>query len=67
MICDGISSSFMARTGSIQNISEPFDSKIPDVVELKDFFFRAKRFNLTGNTRPSMMFLTAKYKNLRQL
>ena len=67
MICDGISSSFMARTSSIQNISEPFDPKIPDVVELKDFFFRAKRFNLTAGTQPSMMFLTAKYKNLYQL
>ena len=67
MICDGISSSFMARTTSILNISEAFDSKMPDVVVLKDFFFRAKTHNLTTGTRPGMMFLINDFKSLHQL
>ena len=67
MICDGISSSFMARTHSIQNISGAFDSKMPDVVVLKDFFFRAKNYNLTAGTRPSMMFLIPEFRSLHQL
>ena len=67
MICDGISSSFLARTRSIQNISEMFDSKMPDVVVLKDFFFRAKNYNLTAGTRPSMMFLIPEFRSLHQL
>lgn len=67
MICDGISSSFMARTGSIQNISEAFDPKMPDVVVLKDFFLRAESYNLTAGTRPSMMFLIGEFKTLYQL
>ena len=67
MICNGISSSFMARTTSILNISEAFDSKMPDVVVLKDFFFRAKNHNLTTGTRPGMMFLINEFKSLHQL
>ena len=67
MICDGISSSFMARTTSILNISEAFDSKMPDVVVLKDFFFRAKSYKITTGTRPGMMFLIQEFKNLHQL
>ena len=67
MVCDGISSSFMARTSSIQNMSKAFDPKMPDVVVLKDFFFRAKRYNLTAATRPSMMFLIGEFQSLYQL
>ncbi|XP_028390694.1 uncharacterized protein LOC114515606 [Dendronephthya gigantea] len=67
MICDGISSSFMARTSSIQNISLLFDPKMNDITALKDFFYRAKGYNLTTGTRPSMMFLQSQYKSLYQL
>ena len=67
MICDGISSSFMARTRSVQTISEAFDTKMPDVVVLKDFFFGAKNYNLTAGTRPSMMFLIPEFRTLHQL
>ncbi len=67
MICDGISSSFMARTSSIQNMSKAFDPKMPDVVVLKDFFFRAKRYNLIAATRPSMIILIGKFQSLYQL
>ena len=67
MICDGISSSFMARTSSIQNITEAFDSKMPDAVVLKDFFFQAKSHKLTAGTRPGMMFLISEFKSLHQL
>ena len=67
MICDGISSSFMARTTSVQNMPEAFDSKMPDVVVMKDFFFRAKSHNLTTGTRPGMMLLINEFKNLHQL
>ena len=67
MICDGISSSFMARTTSVQNMTEAFDSKMPDVVVMKDFFFRAKSYNLITGTRPGMMFLINDFKTLHQL
>ena len=67
MICDGISSSFMARTSSIQHVSLAFDPKINDVVVLKDFFFRANGHKLTTGTKPSMMFLISQYKSLYQL
>ena len=67
MICDGISSSFMARTSSIQNITEAFDSKMPDAVVLKDFFFQAKTHKLTAGTGPGMMFLISEFKSLHQL
>ena len=67
MVCDGISSSFMVRTSSIQNMSKAFDPNMPDVVVHKDFFFRAKRYNLTAGTRPSMMFLIGEFPSLYQL